>query len=535
MRCAHGRRVRVSSGIAVGIVAGVVLVPLLAVGWTLVDPPMDPLRPERDLASAWLGARGGTLVANSALLSVAVGLFATGLGGALAVAHARLAFPGRRALGVASLLPLAIPSYLAAATLAGALGPSGWIGAPAGGFRPSGLPFAAIVLAAVTAPVAQLVVGAALARIGAAEEEAARTLGAAPWRAFRVATLPALRPALAYALLLSALYALSDFGAVAVLDLPVLTWRLYQAVAGQDLPRAAALGLALIALTLPLLLVARGVHGGVAARAVANPRPPARVRPGGLVLGGVYAAHGVVLGVGLIVPLATLLGWVYAGWARGLPFADPWTPIAHSAGIAALGAVVTVLLAMAPAVVVARGRGGLGAAVQGGVWLASALPGVLLAFGWILAALALVRLLGLGSAGYGALLGSGALLLLGYATRFLAEAFAPLAASLARVDPRQVESARVLGASAARIRARVVLPAVAPGVAAGALLAFVAILKELPVTLLLGGPTGLSTLAFRVWDRYNEALWHDAGLAGLILAAVALVAVTATLRWRRHV
>ncbi|MFT4976034.1 MAG: ABC-type Fe3+ transport system permease subunit [Myxococcota bacterium] len=104
-----------------------------------------------------------------------------------------------------------------------------------------------------------------------------------------------------------------------------------------------------------------------------------------------------------------------------------------------------------------------------------------------------------------------------------------------QLDPRQEESARVLGASRARWLAQIALPALAPGVAATGLLLFLAILKELPVTLLLGGAVGLRTLAFRVWDRYNEALWHDAGLAGLILFSMSLAVVVTTLRWRRHV
>ena len=54
------------------------------------------------------------------------------------------------------------------------------------------------------------------------------------------------------------------------------------------------------------------------------------------------------------------------------------------------------------------------------------------------------------------------------------------------------------------------------------LIVFLAILKELPITLLLGGATGAKPLAFRIWDRYSEALWHDAGLSGLILLLLAL-------------
>jgi iron(III) transport system permease protein len=133
------------------------------------------------------------------------------------------------------------------------------------------------------------------------------------------------------------------------------------------------------------------------------------------------------------------------------------------------------------------------------------------------------------------LLTSGLLLGMGYAARFVAEVFAPLKTTMLQVDPRVMESARMLGATPAKVTRQVVLPAIAPGIAVATLLGFLAVAKELPVTLLLGGATGLSTLSFRIWDRYAESLWHDAGLAALTLCLVALAGVIGTLRWRRHV
>ena len=73
-----------------------------------------------------------------------------------------------------------------------------------------------------------------------------------------------------------------------------------------------------------------------------------------------------------------------------------------------------------------------------------------------------------------------------------------------------------------------------PGVIVALFIGFNSIVKELPVTLLLGGATGLKTLSFRVWDRYNESLWHDAGVAGLCLVGLALVSAVLTLRWRQN-
>ena len=77
------------------------------------------------------------------------------------------------------------------------------------------------------------------------------------------------------------------------------------------------------------------------------------------------------------------------------------------------------------------------------------------------------------------------------------------------------------------------LPAVAPGAAAAYLLLFLQLVKDLPVTLMLQ-PIGVQTLSFRVFDRYQDAFLHDAGLAGLALVTVALSGQLATLRWRRH-
>lgn len=518
--------------VAAGATVLLALLPLVGLGVAALDPPVDPLvGVAPDLATLLRRSRALELLARSLGLGVTVGAGALGLGTALAWAEQRFAYPGRRALAVLSLLPLAVPSYVLASTVASALGPAGWLGSPLGLPRPRGLLAATLVLVLVTAPYVQLVVGAALSRSSAAEEEAARTLGASPGRIFWQVVLPRLRPALAYSALVSLLYAISDFGAVAVLDVPVLTWRLYEAVQHQALPRAALLGGALLLATLPLFGLARVLRGRDPARNVANPRPPARRRPGPGALALTYGAHLLVIGMGVAVPVLTMIGWVAEGLRRGLTFAAPWEALGHTAGLAIAGALLTVLLALAPAALTRAGR--TGALLEQAVYLTSALPGVLVAFGLMLVALTASRAMG-GGGLYAALLSGGVLLLLGYALRFLAEVFGPLRSAVLGLDPRQQESARVLGASWSTWARRVAGPALAPGIGAALVVGFVAVLKELPVTLLLGGATGLTPLAFRVWDRYNEALHHDAGVAGLLLVGLTLCGVGLTLRWRRH-
>jgi sulfate transport system permease protein len=100
---------------------------------------------------------------------------------------------------------------------------------------------------------------------GRAEEEAALTLGASGWRAFRSVTLPNIRWALLYGVLLCNARAMGEFGAVAVVSgkirgetttMPIMVEMLYNeylAVAAFSLAAALAL-LALVTLALKSLL-----------------------------------------------------------------------------------------------------------------------------------------------------------------------------------------------------------------------------------------------------------------------------------------
>src|SRR5690606_18378449 len=83
------------------------------------------------------------------------------------------------------------------------------------------------------------------------------------------------------------------------------------------------------------------------------------------------------------------------------------------------------------------------------------------------------------------LVGSVFALVLAYATRFLAVAYAPVDAGLERIRPSVIVAARCLGARPARLLGRVYLPMLRPGLFTALTIVFVDVMKEMPATLMM--------------------------------------------------
>lgn len=526
------RRALLLLGVAPALVA--VLAPLVGVVCGIVDPPPRLFAAsEHGLWALLTGLGTPTLVLRSLTLGVVVALTALVLGTWLAWAEQRWRYRGGRVLALAALLPLATPSYLLASVLRQGLSPGGLVGEVLGLPSFSGFVAGWLVLSLICTPFVHLIVAAALARSSAAEDEAARSLGASTWQRLRAVWLPRLRPAWAGALVLVVLYVLGDFGAVAVLDCQVLTWRLYQEVALARYAEAAALGLALLAATVPLVVAARLLAGrarGTGGLTLA--RPVERRTPGRVLLIATWVLHLIIIGAGVVAPCAACVVWLIEGLADpAWRFASLSEPLLHSLIVAAGGTLMVLACGLVPAWLAGR-PGRLAGVLEFGTYLTGAIPGVLLGAGLILLARALAQ----GGDGtlYAVLGGSGLLLAVGYAGRFLPDAFAPLRAAAQQGDVRQSEVARTLGAGAWVRTWRLHLPTLMPALAVAAVLVAVAILKELPLTLMLGNAFGLRPLSYRVWAANEELLLPDVGLAGLGLMALALAAMALTLGARRH-
>lgn len=467
--------------------------------------------------------RPRTLETLAATLALAVAVTATAVAVALPLAWltVRTDLPLRGALSVLAVLPLAIPSYVAAFAILTFLGPRGLLqGALAGPLGVArlpdvtGFPGALIALTLVTYPYVYLSVASALGRMDPRLEEASRALGAGPWRTFWRITIPLLRPAMAAGALLVGLYTLSDFGAVSLMRYGSFTRVIYSYYqASIDRSAAATLGLLLVALTagvLALELLTRG-------RARQHSSGAGAARRMQLTRLGQWRTPALVFGWGMTfsclgIPLGAVGYWSLRGAGAEEALAGVWTAAGRSALASGLAAWAAVAMAIPIAYLAARYRGWMVKMLEGLTYSSYALPGIVLALSLVFFAANYVP----------ALYQSLALLVFAYVVRFLPQAIGPARSTLLQVKPRLEESARSVGRGPLQALTSVTLPLMRPGLMAGGALVFLTAMKELPATLLLG-PTGYETLATRVWMAADEGFFAQAGSPALLLIVVASV------------
>ncbi|MFB9545927.1 ABC transporter permease, partial [Micromonospora sagamiensis] len=338
----------------------VALLPLVYLGVRAGEAGWDRITAE--LLTERLAVLAGRSLALAAVVTVACTVL--GVGAAFLVARTDL--PGRRAFGVVAALPLAVPTYVAGFA---------WI-ATVDGF--AGFWAAALLLTVCSYPYVFLPAVAALTRADPGQEEVSRSLGRGPWATLFGVTLRQIRPAVAAGALLVALYVLSDFGAVSLVQVDTFTRAIFTAFnLGFDRTGALVLSTVLVVLTVLLIgaeLTTRTRDARYASTAV---RPPVR-----LVLGRwrwpAVAALLAVEALALGVPAVGLARWLAAGVSRPGSLAEIAAAAGGSLSVSLAGAAFTMLLALPLGLLAARAPGPVTTLLERLTYVAHALPGVVI-------------------------------------------------------------------------------------------------------------------------------------------------------------
>jgi thiamine transport system permease protein len=446
-----------------------------------------------------------------------------------AYVFARLDFPGKRLLRAVVTVPFVLPTVVAGSAFLALLGRGG-LGDRLMGVRLDTSVWA-ILIAHVFFNYAVVVrtVGGLWAQLDPRQEEAARTLGASRFAAWRRVTLPALAPSLAAAALMVFLFTFTSFGVVQILGGPTyatLEVEIYRETAELlDLPTAAVLTLVQLAATGGVL----AVHAWTVRRRESALRLVDAGRTAHRPHGGEKALLGAVLAsvaLLIVLPLAVLaarsfdppggFGLTYyraldsAG--DGTFLAPPLETVWNSLRYAAVATVIALVTGGLAAAALVRRAGRLLRGFDALLMLPLGTSAVTVGFGflitldkppldlrdsWLLVPLAQ------------ALVG----------VPFVVRVMLPV---LRAVDHRLREAAAVLGASPARVWREVDLPFVgrALGIAAG--FAFAVSLGEFGATVFIARPDSptLPVAVARLLGRAGDLDYGQAMALSTILMAV---------------
>jgi iron(III) transport system permease protein len=310
----------------------------------------------------------------------------------------------------------------------------------------------------------------------------------------------------------------ADYGAAQHFGLTTLSTAIFRAwYAHQNLHAALQISAVLLIAALVFLFIERSARGrasfaGGSSRWRPLPRYPLAPIAG---LAALAFCTALVL-FGAALPLA---------WLARLALLHPHVediagPFANSLVLAGAGALITLALAAAIAVAARRARA-LARLPLLAAGLGYAAPGAVIA----MAALALFQLAReahwVGGLGAGLALAG---LFWTYAARFAAAGVQPIDAGLARLSKGLDASARTLGAGPWRRLLRIDLPIAMPSLAAGALILFVEILKELPATLILR-PFDFDTLAVKAYAYASDERLLEAAAPALLIFIAGLAPI----------
>ncbi|HET9384989.1 MAG TPA: iron ABC transporter permease [Gemmatimonadales bacterium] len=440
-------------------------------------------------------------------ISLASVLLAGAIGIPLAFLFEWLDFPGRKTLGALIALPVVLPPLVGVIAFLFLYGESGFIAravqvllrleqAP---WRLQGASAILLVHAYSMYVYFYLFTRAGLARLDVSMLEASQALGAGRRRTFWRVVVPLLRPSLVGAAILTFMTSLGSFSAPYIFGggFRVMTTQIVATKLNGDLPLAMVETVALAVVAVAGLLILRRTEGDdilVALGKGIAPRPRPIRRTGIRVLA---TAAGWTLAIVLLLPHLTLLlvslvpygAWTteivppvlnFDNYRRLFSEAERLRPMINSLWMAAASTAGAVAIALAGGYLVVRKRVAVRRWIEGLLALPWALPGTVFAI-----ALAITFSVPAPLHLRFVLVGTAVLLPLAYLVRALPLTGRGILASYRQLDPSLEEAAASLGAGRWRTLARVTIPQLRPGLAAGASLAFVAGLGDIVASIVL--------------------------------------------------
>ncbi len=430
----------------------------------------------------------------------------------LAVVRGLCRFRGQGLLGMAILVPLILPPFVGAMSMRQLLGRFGVLNlileriglleVGPGHLPPdwleAGLLGVAVIQALHLFPILYLNVSAALANIDPSYPQAARNLGAGPVRTFFAVTLPLIRPGLFAGGTIVFIWSFTDIGTPLIMNYrDLLPVRIFDDLSSTYGGKTFAMVFLLLGVSVLLYVLGKFVFGR--SQDVAGSKATVQAETHRLgILGtlGAWAAFGFVLAVAILPHVGVVLWALSDNWMNSILPSDytfehmrsvvtsdqTYNSIVNSLQYAGISTFVDIGLGTLAAWLIVRtravGRGLLDAMVM----LPLAVPGLILAAGYVAMTVPGSTLAKMGiSPGTNAL----PLLVIAYSVRRIPFVVRGVSAGLQQVPVSLEEAARNLGSSRVGAARRITLPLIAANMIAAGVLTFAFAMLEVSDSLVL--------------------------------------------------
>jgi len=503
---------------------------------------------------------------NALLIAVGTTLLSILIGLPLAVLNARHDYPFKGTLAALILVPLILPPFVGAIGLHHILGRFGALNtllldlgllAEPVDFIGRGGIWAIIAIQALHLyPIVYLNATAALANLDPALDEAAENLGAGPWRRFREITMPLIRPGLFAGSTIVFIWAFTELGTPLMFDFQVVTpvqiLNGLKELDGGGGPTYALTGI-MLAIALLCYVVGRKLFGGQSYAMYGKASVAARTtRLTGLAGLGATAAFAGVTVVAILPHLGVVAAsfaevggwyrtvlpgeWTTEHWSGALSHPLATGSIRNSLFYASIAMMLDIVFGVVIAYVVVRTRVPGRRLIDALTMLPLAVPGLVMAFGYVAMTLRWPFNEGAPLEGVADVLGAEPnpvmLLIVAYAVRRLPYVVRSAIAGLEQTSVELEEAAMNMGATRVRAVRTVVLPLITANLIAGGLLAFSFAMLEVSDSLILAQRAEhfpITKAIYVLFERLGDgsAIASAMGVWGMLLLGLTLAAASA--------
>ncbi|KHE68402.1 iron ABC transporter permease, partial [Halobacillus sp. BBL2006] len=392
------------------------------------------------------------------------------------------------------------------------------------------LPGAVFIFTLFLFPYVYTITRAFLANQSASLVENARLLGRNPWEVFFRIVLPISRGAIVGGVSLVLLEVLNDYGVVQYFGVPTFSTAIFQTWFGMnDLNSAIKLSATLMVIVFAILIlekVLRGRKKYSQATAKARPLSPIKLRGTRGWIAFTYCL--VIFLLGFLVPFVQLVDWMFLTFQK-IASAEFTTLIWNSLLVSFVGAGMIVVFAVIIANFSRMHQSFVSKSAARVTILGYSIPGAVIAVGISTVFIQIDNILfsfyeSIGMEPTLFLSTSLFMLISAYVIRFLAIGFNSIEAGFDKVGNKFTEASRMLGMNLTKTFFKVDLRMIKGPLMSGFILAFIEILKELPLTLILR-PFNFDTLSTKAFQYASDEQIQEASLASIIIVLISGIAI----------